>query len=193
MSHIAVEPAPSMGVDNRKLGIWTFLGSEVMFFSGLIVTYLVMRGRSTSGPLPNEVLDVPLTAVNTFVLLCSSMTMVTALAAIQRGDSRGMRRWLIATAVLGLVFLSGQAFEFNKLFGEGLSLGTNLFGATFFTLTGFHGMHVFVGVLWIGFVLTRAFRGGITQDNHLAVELVGLYWHFVDIVWIIIFTLVYLL
>lgn len=193
MSHIAVEPAPSMGVDNRKLGIWTFLGSEVMFFSGLIVTYLVMRGRSTSGPLPNEVLDLPLTAVNTFVLLCSSMTMVTALAAIQRGDSRGMRRWLIATAVLGLVFLSGQAFEFNKLFREGLSLGSNLFGATFFTLTGFHGMHVFVGVLWIGFVLIRAFRGGITQDNHLAVELAGLYWHFVDIVWIIIFTLVYLL
>ncbi len=131
MSHIAVEPAPSMGVDNRKLGIWTFLGSEVMFFSGLIVTYLVMRGRSTSGPLPHEVLDVPLTAVNTFVLLCSSLTMVTALAAIQRGDSRGLRRWLIATAFLGLVFLSGQAFEFNKLFGEGLSLGTNLFGATF--------------------------------------------------------------
>ncbi len=184
---------PSLGVDNRKLGVWTFLGSEVMFFSGLIVTYLVMRGRSVSGPLPHEVLDVPLPAVNTFVLICSSMTMVTALAAIQRGDAKAMRNWLIATAVLGLVFLSGQAFEFNKLFSEGLSLSANLFGATFFTLTGFHGMHVFVGVIWIAFVLVRAFRGGVTQDNHLAVELVGLYWHFVDIVWIIIFTLVYLL
>lgn len=193
MSQVIEQEVPSMGVDNRKLGIWTFLGSEVMFFSGLIVVYLVMRGRSVAGPLPHEVLDIPLTAVNTFVLLCSSLTMVTALAAIQRGNARGMRLWLIVTAVLGLLFLSGQAFEFNKLFGEGLSLSTNLFGATFFTLTGFHGTHVLVGVIWIVFVLVRAFRGGITQDNHLAVELVGLYWHFVDIVWIIIFTLVYLL
>ncbi len=193
MSQMVEHEVPSLGLDNRKLGIWTFLGSEVMFFSSLIVVYMVMRGRSVGGPLPHEVLDVPLTAVNTFVLLCSSMTMVTALANIQRGNARGMRLWLIATAVLGLVFLSGQAYEFNKLYNEGLSLSSNLFGATFFTLTGFHGMHVFVGVLWIGFVLARAFRGGITQSNHLAVELVGLYWHFVDIVWIIIFTLVYLI
>ncbi len=193
MSQVIEHEVPALGVDNRKLGIWTFLGSEVMFFSGLIVVYLVMRGRSTAGPLPHEVLDIPLTAVNTFVLLCSSLTMVTALSAIQKGNASRMRLWLIVTAVLGLVFLSGQAFEFNKLFNEGLSLDTNLFGATFFTLTGFHGTHVFIGVLWICFVLARAFRGGITQSNHLAVELVGLYWHFVDIVWIIIFTLVYLL
>ncbi len=193
-AHISPEGEPSsLGLDNRKLGMWTFLGSEVMFFSGLIVVYLVMRGRSLSGPLPGQALDVPLTAVNTFVLICSSMTMVTALAAIQKGDARGMRRWLIATALLGLVFLSGQAYEFNKLFHEGLSLSTNLFGATFFTLTGFHGAHVLGGVIWITFVLSRAFKGGVTQENHLAVELVGLYWHFVDIVWIIIFTLVYLL
>ncbi len=193
MSQVIEHEVPSLGLDNRKLGIWTFLGSEVMFFSSLIVVYMVMRGRSVGGPLPAQVLDVPLTAVNTFVLICSSMTMVTALAAIQRGNARAMRGWLIATAALGLVFLSGQAFEFNKLFNEGLSLSSNLFGATFFTLTGFHGMHVFVGVLWIAFVVARAFRGGVTQSNHLAVELVGLYWHFVDIVWIIIFTLVYLI
>jgi heme/copper-type cytochrome/quinol oxidase subunit 3 len=164
-----------------------------MFFTGLIVTYMVMRGRSTTGPYPAEVLSVPLVAINTFVLLGSSFTMVTALSAIERGDTRGLRRWLIATAVLGLLFLSGQAFEFISLAREGASLSSNLFGATFFTLTGFHGMHVFVGVIWIVFVLARAFRGGVTQENHLAVELVGLYWHFVDIVWIIIFTIVYLL
>jgi len=187
-----IEPT-SLGVDNRKLAVWTFIASEVMFFTGLIVTYIVMRGRSTSGPLPADVLSVPIVAVNTFVLLASSYTMVTALSAIQRGDARGLRRWLIATAVLGLLFLSGQAFEFISLFNEGASLSSNLFGATFFTLTGFHGMHVLVGVIWIAFVLARAFRGGVTQDNHLAVELVGLYWHFVDIVWIIIFTVVYLL
>ncbi len=193
MSQIVEHEVPSLGLDNRKLGIWTFLGSEVMFFSSLIVVYMVMRGRSVGGPLPGDVLDIPLTAVNTFVLICSSMTMVTALAAIQRGNVRAMRMWLVATAALGLVFLSGQAFEFHKLYSEGLSLSSNLFGATFFTLTGFHGMHVFVGVLWITFVLARAFRGGVTESNHLAVELVGLYWHFVDIVWIIIFTLVYLI
>ncbi len=196
MSDIAAQheiETTSLGVDNRKLAVWTFIASEVMFFTGLIVTYIVMRGKSTSGPLPADVLSVPIVAVNTFVLLASSYTMVTALSAIQRGDARGLRRWLLATAVLGLLFLSGQAFEFISLFNEGASLSSNLFGATFFTLTGFHGMHVLVGVIWIAFVLARAFRGGVTQDNHLAVELVGLYWHFVDIVWIIIFTVVYLL
>jgi cytochrome c oxidase subunit 3/cytochrome o ubiquinol oxidase subunit 3 len=185
--------ATSLGVDNRKLGVWTLLGSEAVFFSALIVTYIVMRGKSVSGPLPHEALDVPLTAVNTFVLICSSLTMVTALAAIQRGETYGLCRWLIATALLGLAFLSGQALEFSKLFGQGLSLSSNLFGATFFTLTGFHGAHVFAGVIWISFVLARAFRGGVTRDHHLAVELVGLYWHFVDLVWIIIFTIVYLI
>jgi len=185
--------ATALGVDNRKLGIWALLGSEAVFFSALIVTYLVMRGRSVSGPTPHEVLNVPLTAVNTFVLICSSLTMVTALAAIQRGDTRGLRRWLIATALLGLAFLSGQATEFTLLSRQGLSLSRNLFGATFFTLTGFHGAHVLAGVIWISFVLARALRGGVTQGNHMAVELVGLYWHFVDLVWIIIFTVVYLI
>ncbi len=183
----------ALGVDNRKLAIWIFIASEVMFFTGLIVTYMVMRGRSVSGPHPADVLSVPIVAVNTFVLLASSFTMVTAFSAIERGEVRTMRTWLIATAVLGLLFLSGQAYEFTSLFLDGASLSSNLFGATFFTLTGFHGMHVLVGVIWIMFVLARAARGGVTQGNHLAVELVGLYWHFVDIVWIIIFTVVYLL
>lgn len=196
MSDIAVEhqaEPTSLGVDNRKLVVWIFIASEVMFFTGLIVTYIVMRGRSTTGPFPEEALSVPLVAINTFILLSSSFSMVTALSAIDRGDTRGLRRWLIVTAVLGLLFLSGQAIEFTTLFRDGVSLSSNLFGATFFTLTGFHGMHVLIGVIWIVFVLSRAFRGGVTKDNHLAVELVGLYWHFVDIVWIIIFTVVYLL
>ena len=187
-----IEPT-SLGVDNRKLVIWTFIASEVMFFTGLIVVYMVMRGRSITGPYAAQVLSVPLVAINTFVLLASSFTMVTALSAIQQNDVRGFKRWLTATAILGLLFLGGQAFEFISLYNEGATLSSNMFGATFFTLTGFHGMHVFVGVLWIAFVLARASRGGVTQANHLAVELVGLYWHFVDIVWIIIFTVVYLL
>ncbi len=187
------EPATSLGIDNQKLGVWALIGSEAVFFSALIVTYVVLRGRSVSGPLPREILDIPLTGVNTFVLICSSLTMVSALAAIQAGAVRRMRLFLIATMVLGLGFLSGQAVEFTSLASHGLSLSVNLFGASFFTLTGFHGAHVLAGVIWISFVLARSLRGGITQEKHASVELVGLYWHFVDLVWIIIFTIVYLI
>jgi cytochrome c oxidase subunit 3/cytochrome o ubiquinol oxidase subunit 3 len=183
----------ALHISNQKLGIWVLLGSEAVFFSALIVTYIVFHGKGTSGPVAHEVLDVGLTAVNTFVLICSSLTMVTALSAIERGSTTGLRNWLAATALLGLAFLSGQAIEFTKLFGLGASLGSNLFGATFFTLTGFHGGHVLAGVIWIGFVMARVLRGGMTKQKHEAVELVGLYWHFVDLVWIIIFTVVYLI
>jgi heme/copper-type cytochrome/quinol oxidase subunit 3 len=183
----------SLGIDSNKLGIWAFLSSETIFFSALIVTYLILHGKSVSGPYPHDVLNVPLTAVNTFVLICSSFTMVSALAAIQRGETRNVKGWLIATMVLGAAFLGGQATEFSLLIGQGLSLSQNVFGASFFTLTGFHGAHVLVGLIWIGFVLTKAFRGELNKENHLSVELVGLYWHFVDLVWIIIFTVVYLI
>jgi len=184
---------PSMGVDNRKLGVWVWLGSEAVFFSALIVVYIVMRGKSITGPFPHEALNVSLTAANTFVLICSSLTMVMALSAIQSGNQRGLWRWLVATMALGLVFLGGQAFEFTSLGQQGLTLSSNVFGGTFFTLTGFHGAHVLVGVIWIGFVVMRSLRGGYTQSSHMMVELTGLYWHFVDLVWIIIFTLVYLI
>lgn len=186
------EPGPSLGVDNQKLGIWALIGSEAVFFSALIVTYIVLRGRSITGPLPHQILDIPLTAVNTFVLICSSLTMVSALAAIQVGAVRRLRLFLVATMVLGLAFLGGQAIEFTMLAQHGLSPSVNLFGASFFTLTGFHGAHVLAGVIWISFILARSLRGGITREKHASVELVGLYWHFVDLVWIIIFTIVYL-
>ncbi len=183
----------SLGVDTQKLGVWTLIGSEAVFFSSLIITYMINRGRSISGPLPQNTLDIGLTAFNTFALLASSLTMVSSLAAISQGNKRSAKLLLIGTGILGLVFLGGQAFEFNKLYHLGVSLGGNLFGATFFTLTGFHGAHVFAGVIWITFVLIRLFRGRLTQENHIALELVGLYWHFVDLIWIIIFTIVYLL
>src|SRR5271157_26961 len=185
--------APYVRVDSRKMAIWTLIGSEVVFFASLITTYIVMRNRSVVGPYPARSLDIPLTAFNTFVLICSSLTMVTALANIQDGHVAKMRRWLIATAILGIIFLGGQATEFTMLSRLGLSLSQNLFGGTFFTLTGFHGAHVLVGIIWITFVVVRSFQGKVTQENHMAVELVGLYWHFVDLVWIIIFTVVYLI
>jgi len=183
----------SFNIDNRKLGTWVFLGSEAVFFSSLIVSYVVMSGHSTSGPTPHEALSIPLVSINTFVLICSSVTMVTALSVIRRGNERAARRYLIATALLGLLFLTGQAIEFTLLYRDGVTLSSSLFGASFFTLTGFHGAHVSIGVIWICFVLARAFAGGLTKDNHMALEMVGLYWHFVDIIWIIIFTVVYLI
>jgi cytochrome c oxidase subunit 3/cytochrome o ubiquinol oxidase subunit 3 len=123
----------------------------------------------------------------------SSVTMVLALAAIQRGNVRNMKIWLFTTAMLGTLFIAGQVFEFTEFNHEGLSLSTNLFGTTFFVLTGFHGAHVTVGVLILLSLFVVSMRGGIQQKDSLAIELAGLYWHFVDIVWIVIFTLVYLI
>lgn len=191
----AVIESPSMGVDNRKLLMWLFLGSEGMFFGSLIATYLLYRGRSLAGPFPghNFAFNIPYTSVSSFVLLMSSLTMVLALAAVQRGDQRGLRTWLLATALLGLVFVGGQAFEFTSFVEKGVTLSTNVFGSSFFTLTGFHGAHVTVGIVILLSLFVMALRGRITTENSLTIELAGLYWHFVDIVWILIFTLVYLI
>jgi cytochrome c oxidase subunit 3/cytochrome o ubiquinol oxidase subunit 3 len=197
----ADHPPTSLGVDHRKLGMWVFLASDCMFFGSLIAVYLIYRGRAEfmyesgqgSGPLPHEILDIPYTSISAFVLLMSSLTMVLALAAVQKGNTRGTRIWLFATALLGSVFLGGQWFEFTSFYHEGLGLTTNMFGTTFFTLTGFHGAHVTLGVIMLLALLIVSLRGGVTQRDALNVEIVGLYWHFVDIVWIVIFTLVYLI
>ncbi len=193
MSHAPVALETSTGLDNRKLLMWLFLASECLLFGSLIGAYLLYRGQSVTGPYPEDLFDIPFTSVSAFVLLMSSVTMVLALAAIQRGDQRGLRIWLLGTALLGLLFLSGQAFEFTEFNREGLSLSSNLFGTTFFVLTGFHGAHVTVGVLILLSLLVMAFRGRLTQAQSLNIELAGLYWHFVDVVWIVIFTLVYLI
>lgn len=190
---IAVEhAATSTGYGNRKLFMWAFLASECMFFGSLIATFVLYRGRSLSGPGPADVFNIPYTSVSTFVLLMSSLTMVLALAAVQRGDIRAMRVWLLATALLGTVFLGSQAFEFSDFVAKGLRPGTNLFGSSFFVLTGIHGTHVALGVLMLMSTVGLSFMGKITQKSAESIELIGLYWHFVDIVWIIIFTLVYL-
>jgi len=193
LSHAPVALETSTGLDNRKLLMWLFLASECLLFGSLIGAYLLYRNRSVDGPYPEDLFDIPFTSVSAFVLLMSSVTMVLALAAIQRGDQRGLRIWLLSTALLGLLFLSGQAFEFTEFNREGLSLSSNLFGTTFFVLTGFHGAHVTVGVLILLSLLVMAFRGRLTQAQSMNIELAGLYWHFVDAVWIVIFTLVYLI
>jgi cytochrome c oxidase subunit 1 len=181
-----------LGVDHRKVAMWTFLGSECMLFGTLIATYMAYKGRSVVGPLPHEILNLPLTTISTFDLLMSSLLMVLALAAVQRGDGRQARLWLAGTALFGLIFLGFQAYEFTQFVHEGLTLQQNLFGSTFFVLTGFHGGHVSLGVLWLVSLLVLHLRGRLGAQDAVKVEIAGLYWHFVDVVWIAIFTLVYL-
>ncbi len=196
MEHAPSAPhamSTSTGIDNRKLMMWLFLASECLFFAGLIAAYLIYRGKSLVGPYPGDLYDIPFTSVSSFVLIMSSVSMVLALSAIQRGNERGLRIWLLTTALLGITFLSGQAFEFTEFYREGLTMKTNLFGTTFFLLTGFHGTHVAVGVLILMSLFVMSLRGKVTQEKSMNIELAGLYWHFVDIVWIVIFTLVYLI
>ncbi len=197
MNHAAAAPSEhhhtATGLHSFKLGFWTFIGSETLFFGSLISTYMVYQGQSVRGPYPTEVFSIPLTSVSTFVLLMSSLMMVLALAAVQRGDRRGTLLWLMMTATLGATFLGFQSYEFTEFYHEGLRLDTNVFGSSFFVLTGFHGAHVAIGVIWLLALWVQALRGRIGREDALKVEIAGLYWHFVDVVWIVIFTLVYLL
>ncbi|CAN5533733.1 heme-copper oxidase subunit III [soil metagenome] len=189
------EAHTSTGLDNVKMAMWAFLGSECLFFGSLISTYLLYRGRvlPNGGPNPHDIYDIPYTSVSSFVLLMSSLTMVLALAAIQRGDHKGLRVWLLATAMLGMVFIGGQIYEFTTFVDEGLKLSSSPAASAFYLLTGFHGAHVTVGILMLLMVVGMSLAGRIGQPDARKIELVGLYWHFVDVVWIVVFTVVYLI
>jgi heme/copper-type cytochrome/quinol oxidase subunit 3 len=187
-----------------------------MLFASLISTYLIYKGRSIAGPFPHEawtdpsthhvykaILNIPVTSCSTFVLLMSSLAMVLALAAVENRDVPkhtlgdrilgSSKLWLFTTAALGATFLSFQAYEFTSFVHEGLTIRTNLFGSSFFTLTGFHGAHVTAGVLWLLTMLGIDFKRGLGPKDALNVDIMALYWHFVDVVWIAIFTLIYLI
>ncbi|MEX2375913.1 MAG: cytochrome c oxidase subunit 3 [Dehalococcoidia bacterium] len=189
-----VQHHTSTGVDNRKLLMWVFLASECLFFGTLISTYLIFKGQSLVGPYPEDVFDIVLTSASTFILLMSSLSMVLAVYAVQHGRLGMMRAMLLLTIVMGLIFLGGQVYEFNHFNHVGLGLSQNQFSASFYVLTGFHGLHVGVGVLYLILLLAGSTRrNGLGNDRALWVDTAGLYWHFVDIVWIVIFTLVYLI
>src|SRR5215208_1130038 len=218
-SHVAGHHYTTTGLDSRKVAIWAFIGSECMLFTSLISTYLVYKGRSVVGPFPHEVcnppacptqmpaiLNIPVTSVSTFVLLMSSLAMVLALAAVENRDKPGWagtgwwgrtlassKIWLMATAILGATFLGFQAYEFTSFVHEGLTIRRNLFGSSFFTLTGFHGAHVTAGVIWLGTLLAIDYKRGLGPADAINVDIAALYWHFVDVVWIAIFTLIYLI
>ena len=195
----------STGLDSRKLAIWTFIGSECMFFASLISTYVVYRGKSLVGPFPHEawtspsgqhfepIIEIPLVTFGTAVLLFSSFFVVLALYNAQRGNRKGLIGWLGATILCGFFFIGMQVYEFTHFVHKGLTLQTNLFGASFFTLTGFHGTHVTLGVIWLITMFILALRGQLTASRAIYLEMAALYWHFVDVVWIVIFPVVYLM
>ncbi len=225
MAHAAAMHPPAQrelgaGVYNEKLGMWVFLGSEVMFFTALIGSYIILRfAHPDAFAEPDQILNVPVTAVNTFLLICSSVTMVKAFAAIQDGNQKGLKLWLVATVLIGAAFVGVQVYEYLELIGHGflpygyregsmlaetaavglpykdgapLPESVGVYGSSFYTMTGFHGFHVSMGVICMIFVTWKAFRGKYTATDHRGVEVIGLYWHFVDLVWIILFTIVYL-
>jgi len=181
------------GLNTWKVGFWTFMASECLFFGTLIGTYMTYKGQSIAGPYPAETLDIPLTSLSTFVLLMSSVAMVLALEGVIKNKRKLAIGGFIGVILLGAIFLGFQAYEFVEFAHYGLLIPTNLFGSTFFVLTGFHGAHVTVGVVWLTILFVRYLQGKLTSADALQVEIAGLYWHFVDIVWIVIFTLVYLI
>jgi heme/copper-type cytochrome/quinol oxidase subunit 3 len=154
---------------------------------------MLYRGRHEGGPGPSQIFDIPLTSVSSFILLMSSLTMVLAVNSAKRKDDRNTNLWLVVTALLGALFVGGQVYEFSSFYQEGLGFTTSLFGSSFYTLTGFHGVHVLVGVVMLLALVGVITRDRVTGDKAEVVEMVGLYWHFVDVVWVIIFTLVYLI
>ncbi|NNG15138.1 MAG: cytochrome oxidase subunit III [Gemmatimonadales bacterium] len=208
MSHDSAHAIPietTTGLDSRKLAIWSFIGSECLFFASLISVYLVYKGKSLVGPFPHEpwtsptgevlepIFEIPLVTTGTALLLFSSFFVVMALAGAQRGDRRALLGWLGATILCGMFFVGMQVYEFYHFVHKGLGYTTNLFGSSFYTLTGFHGTHVSLGVIWLSTIWILALRGKLPPEKSLNLEIAALYWHFVDVVWIVIFPVVYLM
>jgi cytochrome c oxidase subunit 3 len=193
------------GISNPILGMILFISSEVMFFAGLFAAYFstranyheVVNGRLQQAWPPAQWAHIlnpfSLILVATVILITSSFTCQMAIWAIRKDDRRGFLRNMGVTFILGISFLLLQAYDYSLLFGEGLKMGSGPFGTTYFTLTGFHGAHVFGGVIMLGVILYRGMTGQFSSRHHDAVEAASLYWHFVDVVWIILFTILYFL
>ena len=185
--------AEATHIDNMKFAMWLFLASEVILFTVLIATFVVFRVDNPERVHEvHEAAGIILVSINTFLLLTSSWTMVMGLRAIQGGDQRGLVRWIGATALLGTIFVLLQYVEYNVLAAAGITIYSDAFGMRFYAPTALHGAHVIIGVIWALWVMRRAAQGAYNNGKYLGVEIFGLYWHFVDVVWIILFTLIYL-
>jgi len=192
--HVASDHEIAARAENLKMATWLFLASEVVIFSVLIAIYFLFRLEFPERVKEvHETAGVFLVAINTFLLLTSSWTMVMGLRAISKDNRQGLIQWFSFTAVLGTVFLGLQFVEYNTLSAEGITLYGDSFGMRFYAPTAFHGFHVFIGVVWSLLVINHARKGGYSKRDHIGVEVFGLYWHFVDVVWIILFTVIYLL
>jgi heme/copper-type cytochrome/quinol oxidase subunit 3 len=200
MSHSTEHPDPvealkmtSTGVENKKLAMWAFLASDCMFFGTLISTHLIYRKIYPSVEDVTGIFDVELTGFSTFILLMSSFLMALSVSAAHKFDVRGLRKFLGGTIFFGLIFLGCQVYEFHHFVHTyDLTLSSSVFGSTFYVLTGTHGVHVALGVFWLAGWLIYSFTDKYKAENAIDIEVAGLYWHFVDIVWIVIFTAIYL-
>ena len=175
-----------------ELGMFTFIASEAVFFSILIIAYAYYHEAAHTGGTAARVLDPVRAGVNTLFLLASSLTMWLGSKSLSRRNQAGLIRWLAVTIALGAVFLLGQAREWGGLIHGGTTISRDLFGTTFFTLTGFHGLHVFLGLVLLAMLCALAARGQFTRARSSSVEAVGIYWHFVDGVWIVVYSVIYL-
>ncbi len=178
---------------NKILGFWLFLGGEVVLFGSLFATFIALRNSYAGGPTGQELFDLKLVALATFLLLTSSMTSVMAILGMHRHDFAAMQRWLIITVLLGAGFLGLEIYEFNHYIHEGHTMSSSAFGSAFYTLVGFHGAHVLGGVVWIALLIMQTAKKGLTVVTAPKIYLASLYWHFVDLVWVFIFTVVYLM
>ena len=193
MTTLAHAQETTTGIPSQKLGMWVFLASEVMFFTGLIGAYIVLRAGMSSWPHPGEELSIPAAALNTLILLTSSMTMAMGVGAVHQTDVKKLRLFLLLTLLLGCAFLGVKAWEYSVKFAHGHFLGTAIFWDCYFTLTGFHGLHVLGGIIANGWILRASLDQNFLEKRGHYVEISGLYWHFVDLVWIFLFPLVYLI
>ncbi len=178
---------------NKILGFWFFLGGESILFASLFATFLVLRHQTGDGPKPEELFGYGLVFVLTFLLITSSLTSIFAVNAMERGDARATAGWLGVTIALGFGFLLLQIYEFYHYVHEGLGYTTSAFASSFYTLVGFHGFHVAFGLCWLTSVTVQVVQNGVNAVNAPKIFISTLYWHFVDVVWMFIFTVVYLM
>jgi cytochrome c oxidase subunit III len=180
-----------------KIGMWIFLVTDAMSFSGFLLAYGVLRGTQ-EWPNPLEHLGITISAIMTFLLICSSVSMVLCIDACKQKNRKAMLNWLLATIAGGVIFLGIQAYEYTILVMDGMTLtsfpeGTNLFSSTFYIITGFHGLHVLAGVIYLICMYVQAYQGRFDNGDYNMLEIAGLFWHFVDLVWILVFTFIYLI